>query len=61
MKKTIFGAFAALAITLSGAQANNIVETAQSAGQFKTLLAAASAAGLADALASGNNLTVFAP
>lgn len=61
MKKTILGAVAALAFTLTGAQASNIVETAQSAGQFKTLLAAASAAGLADALANGENLTVFAP
>ena len=43
------------------AAAANIVETAQSAGSFTTLLAAAQAAGLADALATGENLTVFAP
>lgn len=43
------------------AAASNIVETAQSAGTFNTLLAAAQAAGLADALATGENLTVFAP
>jgi uncharacterized surface protein with fasciclin (FAS1) repeats len=46
---------------VTGADAANIVETAQSAGSFNTLLAAASAAGLADALATGENLTVFAP
>ena len=59
------GFAAALSLALMGgtaaANANNIVETAQSAGTFGTLLAAAQAAGLADALASGQNLTVFAP
>ncbi len=43
------------------ATAANIVETAQSAGTFGTLLAAAQAAGLADALATTDNITVFAP
>ncbi|MEL6201864.1 MAG: fasciclin domain-containing protein [Pseudomonadota bacterium] len=43
------------------AQADNIVEVAQGAGSFNTLLAAAEAAGLAGALANGDNLTVFAP
>ena len=38
----------------------NIVQTAQQAGSFKTLLALATKAGLADDLASGE-LTVFAP
>jgi transforming growth factor-beta-induced protein len=38
----------------------NIVETAVEAGTFKTLVAAVSAAGLADAL-SGGEFTVFAP
>jgi len=38
-----------------------IVEVASEAGQFKTLLAAAKAAGLADALSSSGPLTVFAP
>ena len=61
MKKTIIGGIAALAMTVGVAQASNIVETAQSAGQFGTLLAAAQAAGLAGALAEGDNLTVFAP
>ena len=40
---------------------DNIVETATKAGSFKTLLAAAKAAGLADALAGEGPLTVFAP
>ena len=43
------------------AQAANIVETAASVGTFKTLLAAATAAGLADALSTTDNITVFAP
>ena len=62
MRKSIVAAAFAVALTgATGAQANNIVETAQSAGSFNTLLAAATAAGLADALATGENLTVFAP
>lgn len=57
---------AAVALTLStasigAAQADNIVETAASVGTFETLLAAATAAGLADALATTDNITVFAP
>lgn len=39
----------------------NIVEVAQAAGQFETLIAAARAAGLADALTGEGPLTVFAP
>lgn len=39
----------------------NIVETAASAGQFNTLIAAAKAAGLAGALSGDGPLTVFAP
>lgn len=61
MKKSILSGVAALMLTAGAAQASNIVETAQSAGQFQTLLAAAQAAGLAGALADGDNLTVFAP
>lgn len=45
----------------SSVQAANVVETAKSAGTFGTLLAAATAAGLADALATTDNITVFAP
>lgn len=61
MRTTIIGACLALAMAGTTAHAGNIVETASEAGVFKTLLAAASAAGLADALATGDNLTVFAP
>ncbi len=39
----------------------NLVETADAAGTFKTLLTAAKAAGLADALTGDGPLTVFAP
>jgi uncharacterized surface protein with fasciclin (FAS1) repeats len=42
-------------------QTSNIVETAAEAGQFETLLAAATAAGLAPALSSEGPFTVFAP
>lgn len=59
-----FGFAATLSLALLGAtaaNAANIVETAKDAGTFGTLLAAAQAAGLADALATGENLTVFAP
>ncbi|MFO8153574.1 fasciclin domain-containing protein [Thioalkalivibrio sp.] len=40
---------------------NSIVAVAQAAGDFDTLLAAAKAGGLADALASNGPFTVFAP
>lgn len=40
---------------------DNIVATAQAAGQFETLIAAAAAAGLADTLANDGPFTVFAP
>lgn len=59
--RTLTGAALALAISTAGASAANIVETAQSAGSFGTLLAAAQAAGLADTLATTDNITVFAP
>ncbi|MCJ8238558.1 fasciclin domain-containing protein [Peteryoungia algae] len=52
---------AGMTFTVSSASAANIVETAQQAGSFKTLHAAAQAAGLVDALSSGGPLTVFAP
>ncbi|PHP67100.1 fasciclin [Zhengella mangrovi] len=60
MRKIALASAFALAMAVP-ASASNIVETAQSAGTFNTLLAAAKAAGLADALATGDNLTVFAP
>ncbi len=61
MRKIILGAALALGFISGPALSANIVETASGAGTFKTLLAAAKAAGLADALATGENLTVFAP
>lgn len=42
-------------------KAKNIVETASATGKFKTLLAAAQAAGLADTLQGEGPFTVFAP
>jgi transforming growth factor-beta-induced protein len=46
----------------AGAEAElNIVETAIAAGSFETLVAAVSAAGLADALSGEGPFTVFAP
>ena len=44
-----------------GKTEKNIVEVAQEAGQFNTLIAAVQAAGLADTLATGGPFTVFAP
>ena len=62
MRNTFIATLISASIGLTGAaSAANIVETAQNAGSFGTLLAAAQAAGLADALATGENLTVFAP
>lgn len=52
---------ATLALATPAAYAANIVETAASAGKFNTLLAAAKAAGLVDALSGGGPITVFAP
>ncbi len=43
------------------ARADNVVEVAADAGTFNTLIAAAKAAGLADALATTSPITVFAP
>ncbi|MEO1719063.1 MAG: fasciclin domain-containing protein, partial [Pseudomonadota bacterium] len=60
----IFAIIAVHAFTFAPAQAhhtNNIVKTAAKAGQFKTLIAAAKAAGLAGVLSRKHNLTVFAP
>ena len=60
-KMTIIAALGFLVSSVSFANAANIVETAQKAGTFNTLIAAAKAAGLAGTLAEGKNLTVFAP
>ncbi|MEJ2130346.1 MAG: fasciclin domain-containing protein [Gammaproteobacteria bacterium] len=43
------------------AKEQNIIETAQDAGSFETLLAAIDAAGLTETLAEGGPFTVFAP
>lgn len=62
MRKVLTAAAISFALLGAGvANASNIVETAQKAGKFGTLIAAAKAAGLAGALSSGKNLTVFAP
>ncbi len=52
---------AARVVNASYSAEADIVETARQAGSFNTLLAAAKAAGLADALAGEGPLTVFAP
>jgi uncharacterized surface protein with fasciclin (FAS1) repeats len=61
----VLAAIVALAVP-AGASARpeadkNIVQTASSAGSFKTLVALATQAGLADDLAAPGPLTVFAP
>ncbi|MEO1278258.1 MAG: fasciclin domain-containing protein [Planctomycetota bacterium] len=48
-------------VGMSNASDDTIVDVAAGAGQFNTLLAAAKAAGLADALSSSGPFTVFAP
>ena len=59
--KTFAAGIVAAGLMAGAAHAKNIVETAQDAGVFGTLIAAAQAAGLADALATTDNITVFAP
>jgi uncharacterized surface protein with fasciclin (FAS1) repeats len=54
-------AAAALATAADKAARKDIVDTAVSAGNFKTLVAAVQAAGLVDALKGPGPLTVFAP
>jgi uncharacterized surface protein with fasciclin (FAS1) repeats len=51
----------ALCALAGPAMAQNAVEVADRAGSFKTLLAAAKAAGLADDLATAEPITIFAP
>ena len=60
MKKILMAGAIALAMS-TAASAANIVQTAASTGKFNTLLAAAKAAGLAGALGSTHDITVFAP
>ena len=62
--KSIIGATAiamTLAVVSISAKAADIVDIAVSAGQFKTLVAAVTAAGLVDTLKSKGPFTVFAP
>jgi len=54
-------AFVLGSTTAANAADKNIVEVAASAGQFKTLVAAVKAAGLADTLSGPGPFTVFAP
>ena len=69
MKKLIpFGVIAALALSVAGAPATarpsedkNIVQTAQAAGNFKTLTKLVTRAGLAATLSKPGPYTVFAP
>jgi uncharacterized surface protein with fasciclin (FAS1) repeats len=59
MKKLI--ALSALSLAALSAQAKDIVDTAVGAGNFKTLAAALTAAGLIDTLKGKGPFTVFAP
>jgi uncharacterized surface protein with fasciclin (FAS1) repeats len=65
LKTTLIAAILAPIIGACAAQAGSapkdIVDTAAAAGDFNTLLAAATAAGLLDTLKSDGPLTVFAP
>jgi uncharacterized surface protein with fasciclin (FAS1) repeats len=54
-------AFAALALSTATAQAANIVEIAAADERFTTLVAAVTAAGLAETLSGPGPFTVFAP
>ena len=60
MKKTLIAAALAIGATFS-VQAKDIVDTAVAAGNFKTLAAALTAAGLIDTLKGPGPFTVFAP
>jgi uncharacterized surface protein with fasciclin (FAS1) repeats len=60
MKKTLI-ALALSAGSLCTAMAQDIVDTAVKAGNFKTLVAAVQAAGLVDTLKGPGPFTVFAP
>jgi uncharacterized surface protein with fasciclin (FAS1) repeats len=57
----VMGLSASVAAPIQAAPRHDIVDTASKAGQFKTLLAAAKAAGLVSTLKSKGPFTVFAP
>lgn len=59
--KRLFSLVALLALSVFGASAADIVDTAVGAGQFNTLVTAVKAAGLVDTLKSAGPFTVFAP
>ena len=65
MNKTLFAGLLASVVSVSALAGDmmkkDIVDTAAGAGTFKTLLTAAEAAGLVDALRGDGPLTVFAP
>ena len=65
MKRTLFAGLLASVVSVSAVAGDmmkkDIVDTAAGAGTFKTLLTAADAAGLVDALRGEGPLTVFAP
>lgn len=64
VRNTMAALATATALTISGtafAQEKNIVETAQDAGSFGTLVAAVQAADLAETLSGEGPFTVFAP
>jgi uncharacterized surface protein with fasciclin (FAS1) repeats len=58
---TTIAAVGLLGLAQSGAFAADLVDTAASAGQFKTLVKAVQAAGLVDTLKARGPYTVFAP
>ena len=62
-RRTLLAAFAAIPLAFGtvAAKAADIVDTAVSAGSFKTLVAAVEAAGLVDTLKGEGPFTVFAP
>jgi uncharacterized surface protein with fasciclin (FAS1) repeats len=60
MKKTLIALALTAGVTLS-AMAQDIVDTANKAGNFTTLVTAIKAAGLVDTLKSAGPFTVFAP
>ncbi len=63
LSRTLFAAVLAAPLALSAfaAKAADIVDTAASAGQFETLVAAVKAAGLVETLKGDGPYTVFAP
>jgi len=61
LMKAAAAGLAALVLIMPVAKAADIVDTAVKAGDFKTLVAAVKAAGLADTLKGKGPFTVFAP